>query len=367
MGARVLVVDDSSRNVKLLTELLDAEGYSTIGVKSGEEALKSIEQDRPDLVLLDVMMPGMNGYEVCRAIRANPHSGLLPVVMVTALDPEERVNGLKAGADDFLSKPINQPELFARVASLLRIKTLYDEVQKQRAELENWNRTLEHRVEEGVAELERLSRLKRFFSPQVADVILSAGADDPLRSHRAEITVVFIDLRDFTAFTDTADPEEVMAVLRDYHACMGRIALSHQGTIERFVGDGIMILFNDPVPVPNPAESAVRMALEMRTEFAELADAWSKRGHALKLGMGIALGYATLGAMGFEGRREYGAVGTVCNMASRLCGEAKGGQILVTRRVLGAIENLVVADSAGELTLKGFQRPIPAFNIRALK
>jgi len=179
--------------------------------------------------------------------------------------------------------------------------------------------------------------------------------------------VVFTDLRGYTSFTETADPEEVMGVLRDYHAAMGHIALAHQGTIERFAGDGIMIFFNDPVPMPNPSESAVRMALAMHVEFAKLAAGWKKRGYDLNVGIGIAQGYATLGAIGFEGRRDYGAIGSVCNMAARLCGEAKAGQILVTRRVLGSIEELVDADSAGELTLKGFQRPVPAFNVRGLK
>jgi class 3 adenylate cyclase len=304
---------------------------------------------------------------VCEAIRADSSIGVLPIILVTALDPSERVKGLEAGADDFLTKPINQPELFARVASLLRIKTLYDEVHTQRAKLEEWNRTLEQRVTEGIAQLERLSRLKRFLSPQVTDLILSGNAEDPLRSHRSQITVVFTDLRGYTSFTETADPEEVMGVLRDYHGAMGGIALAHQGTIERFAGDGIMIFFNDPVPLPNPAEAAVRMALAMHVEFGKLAQGWKKRGYDLNVGIGIAQGYATLGAIGFDGRRDYGAIGSVCNMASRLCGEAKAGQILVTRRVLGEIEDVVDADSVGELTLKGFQKPVPAFNVRALK
>jgi class 3 adenylate cyclase/CheY-like chemotaxis protein len=368
MGLKILVVDDTPMNVKLLEDVLTIKGYTVTTAHSGLEALERIDAEPPDLVLLDVMMPGMSGYEVCQRVRENPRHAMLPVVMVTALDAkEERVKGLEAGADDFLTKPVNQPELIARVRSLLRIKSLYDEVQKQRGELEEWNRTLEQRVTEGVAQLERLSRMKRFFSPQVADLILAGETEDPLRSHRAEITVVFTDLRGYTSFTETADPEEVMGVLRDYHAAMGRIALAHQGTIERFAGDGIMIFFNDPVPVPNPAESAVKMSLEMHGEFSTLAEAWKKRGYSLNVGIGIGQGYATLGAIGFEGRRDYGAIGSVCNMASRLCGEAKAGQVLVTRRVLGAVEDLVLAESVGDLTLKGFQRPVPAFNILALK
>ena len=181
---KILVVDDVERNVKLLADILRVKGYDVVTADSGVQALERVENERPDLVLLDVMMPGMSGYEVCQAIRANPAFGILPVVMVTALDSSERIAGLQAGADDFLTKPINQPELLARVKSLLRIKSLYDEVQRQRAELENWNRTLEQRVEDGVAQVERLSRMKRFFSPQIAELILGGGADDPLRSHR---------------------------------------------------------------------------------------------------------------------------------------------------------------------------------------
>ena len=367
MPQTILVVDDQPKNVKLLADILGFKGYDVSTAESGQEALRIIRSAAPDLVLLDVMMPGMTGYEVCEAIRSDPAIKLLPVVLVTALDPSERVKGLEAGADDFLTKPINQPELLARVRSLLRIKTLYDEVQRQSDELEKWNRTLEQRVAEGVAELDRLSRMKRFFSPAVADLILAGGADDPLRSHRAEITVVFIDLRGYTAFTETADPEEIMGVLREYHAAMGELIVAHQGTLERFAGDAIMIFFNDPLPVPNPAEEAIRMSLEMQSRFAALALNWRKRGYDLAIGIGVAQGYATLGAIGFEGRLDYGAIGTSCSLAARLCAQAQGGQTLVSQRVMGKIEDLVVADCIGELSLKGFHRPVPAFNVTGLK
>ncbi len=228
--------------------------------------------ERPDLVLLDVMMPGMSGYDVCREIRADPAHAMLPVVLVTALDPaEERAKGLDAGADDFLSKPVSQAELLARVRSLLRIKSLYDELLRQRGELAELNRTLEQRVADGVSQLEKVSRLKRFFSPQLAELIVAGGADDPLKSHRREITVVFLDLRGFTAFTETADPEDVMAVLGEYHAAVGALVLDHEATLERFTGDGIMVFFNDPVPVPDPARRAARMAIAMQREVTRLA------------------------------------------------------------------------------------------------
>ena len=217
MSAKILVVDDVPKNVKLLADLLGVKGYATCTAASGAEALARLETEKPDLLLLDVMMPGMSGYEVCQAIRANPAHSMLPIVLVTALDPaQERAKGLEAGADDFLSKPVNQAELMARVKSLLRIKQLYDEVNRQRDELAQWNRDLEQRVADGVAELAKIGRLKRFFSPQLAELIIKGGADDPLKSHRREITVVFLDLRGFTAFTETADPEEVMGVLGEY-------------------------------------------------------------------------------------------------------------------------------------------------------
>jgi adenylate cyclase len=371
-AAKILVVDDVALNVKLLADLLAAKGYRTCSATSGAEALKVLAAERPDLVLLDVMMPGMSGYDVCREIRADPAQAMLPVVLVTALDPaEERAKGLDAGADDFLSKPVSQHELLARVRSLLRIKSLYDELLGQRGALAELNRTLEQRVADGVRQLEKVSRLKRFFSPQLAELIVAGGADDPLKSHRREITVVFLDLRGFTAFTETADPEDVMAVLGEYHAAVGALVLEHEATLERFSGDGIMIFFNDPVPVADPAPRAARMAIAMQKEIARLAVGWARRGYELAMGVGIAQGFATIGSIGFPGRIDYGAIGTVTNLAARLCGEARGGEILVSQRVWGLIEGVVegasdglaTAESAGELVLKGFHRPVPAFRL----
>ncbi|MBI1846363.1 MAG: response regulator [Candidatus Rokubacteria bacterium] len=359
-GARILVVDDTPQNVKLLRDVLEARGFRPLTAASGKEALEVLAKEAVDLVLLDVVMPEMSGYEVCRAIRER-HGLTLPVVMVTALDPAtERVKGIEAGADDFLTKPINQAELLARVRSLLRIKSLHDE-------LADLNRSLEARVAEQVGQLDRLSRLKRFFSPQLAELIVSGDAEDPLRSHRREITVVFLDLRGFTAFAERAEPEEVMGVLREYHAEMGGLILAHEGTLERFTGDGMMIFFNDPQPVPNPAERAVSMALEMRARVQALGEGWRKREYDLAFGIGIAHGYATIGAIGFEGRLDYGAIGTVTNLAARLCGEAKADQILITRRLLTTIEDLVSAEPIGELSLKGITRPVPTFNVLGLK
>jgi class 3 adenylate cyclase len=358
--AKILVVDDTPHNVKLLADLLGAKGYDVMTASSGSEALAQIEKAPPDLVLLDVVMPGVSGYEVCRRLRENPATAYLPVVMVTALDPgEERIKGLEAGADDFLTKPISQPELLVRVRSLLRIKSLHDQ-------LADWNRTLEQRVQQQVEQLERLSRLKRFFSPQLAELILAGDAEDPLKSHRREVTVVFVDLRGFTAFAETAEPEEVMAILREYHAELGGLILAHEGTLERFAGDGMMIFFNDPVPVPNASERAVRMALAMRDRGKELTAKWRRLGYELDLGIGIAQGFATIGAIGFEGRWDYGAIGTVTNLASRLCSEAKGGQVLISQRVLAMLGGAVQCDHLGDIEFKGMAQPVPTYLVQHL-
>jgi len=209
--------------------------------------------------------------------------------------------------------------------------------------------------------------LKRFFSPQLAELIVNGEADDPLKTHRRDLTVVYLDLRGFTAFAETAEPEEVMDILHEYHAAMGELIAAYEGTLEHFAGDGMLIFFNDPLPVANPAERAVRMALAMRERVAPLKLKWRKRGHELDFGVGIAQGYATIGAIGYEGRWEYGAIGSVPNLAARLCGDAKPGEILASQRVLASVEDWAETESAGELALKGFHRPMPAFRILRLK
>ena len=358
---RILVVDDNPSNVDILRARLSTHGYEIVTAADGEEGLAAVREHLPDLILLDVMMPKLDGIEVCRRIRADSALPFIPIVLVTAKsDPKDVVAALEAGGDEYLTKPVDQAALLARVKSMLRIKALQDTVQE-------WNRTLEQRVSEQLQQLERLSRLKRFFSPHLAELILAGGAEDPLKSHRREIIVVFLDLRGFTAFAETAEPEEIMSVLREYHAEMGKMILAHEGTLERFAGDGMMVFFNDPVQVPDPAARAVRMIVAMRERLAELLVKWRKRGFELDFGAGIAQGYATIGAVGFEGRLDYGAIGTVTNLSARLCGEAKPGQILITKRVLASVEELLEAEPVGELQLKGLLRPVPAFNIVRLK
>jgi DNA-binding response OmpR family regulator len=372
---RILIVDDNPMNVDILQTRLASHGYETITANDGEEALAIAREKQPDLILLDIMMPKMDGMEVCRELKGDPTLPFMPIILVTAKsESKDIVAGLEAGGDEYLTKPVDQPAMVARIKSMLRMKALYDQVQEQAARLEaqtvqlsEWNRTLEQRVQDEVAKVERLGRLKRFFSPHLAELIIGGGAADPLQPHRRELTSVFMDLRGFTAFAETTEPEEVMTVLQEYHAAMGQIVLDHEGTLEHFAGDGIMILFNDPVPVPNPGEKAVRMALAMRDKMEDLTVRWHKRGFDLGMGIGLAQGYATIGAIGFEARWEYGAIGTVINLASRLCGEAKSGQILLPQRLLGMIEHLVDVEYVGELVLKGFHRPIKAYNVLGLK
>jgi class 3 adenylate cyclase len=366
--ARILVVDDTPANVKLLEDLLGFHGYEVEAATSGEEALVAVRDHVPDLILLDVLMPGLSGYDVCRRIRSDASLAMLPVVMITALeDREERVKGIEAGADDFLSKPVNPPELLARVRSLLRIRRLHETVQRQADQLAAWNRTLEARVTEQVGHVEKLLRLKRFFSPQLAELILAGGADDPLESHRRDITVVFLDLRGFTAFSESAEPEEVMAALSEFHHAMGRRILEYQGTLERFTGDGLMVFFNDPLPIHQPARRAVEMAFAMQEDVLKLSAHWKKKGYALGLGIGISQGYATVGAIGFEGRIDYGAIGTVTNLANRLCDLAEPGHILVSQRVFAEVEDSVFAEDLGDVSLHGFKRPVRAHRLLDLR
>lgn len=365
---RILVVDDNPTNIKILQTRLASEGYDIVTAADGEEALVAAHEQVPDLILLDIMMPRLDGIEVCRRLRSDAGFPFTPIILVTAMaDTKDVVAGLEAGGDEYLTKPIDQGALVARVRSMLRIKALHDKAEGLAAEVGQWNASLERRVAEQVAELERVGKLRRFFSPQLAEAILSGGADDPLQSHRRDITVVFCDLRGFTAFAEISEPEEVMGVLREYHAATGALILEYEGTLERFTGDGMMIFFNDPVPVPDAPERAVRMALAMRDRVGEMSRGWAARGYELSHGIGIAQGYATLGAIGYEGRWDYGAIGTVTNLAARLCAAAGADQVLVSQRVAASVASLVEVDATQALSLRGFHRPVPACCVRALK
>jgi class 3 adenylate cyclase len=286
--------------------------------------------------------------------------------MITAkAGPEDIVAGLEAGAEEYLTKPVDQVALVARVRSMLRIKELHDTVQAQAAALADWNRTLEERVNRQVAELERVGRLRRFLAPQVADAIISSSSEAVLDSHRREVTVVFCDLRGFTPFAETAEPEELLGVLRAYHEALGQLVHRFAGTLERFAGDGLMVFFNDPLPQPDHAARAVRMAAAMRRRVEELAVGWRQRGHELGFGIGVATGYATLGRIGFEGRSDYACLGPVTNLAARLCAAATPGQILLSQRVLAAVPPVVAleVERVPDPELRGVLRPAPVYNL----
>ncbi len=359
----ILAVDDQPANLRLLDAVLSPRGYRVIHATSGEQALELLPSSGVDLVLLDIVMPGIDGYEVCRRIRGAPETAFLPVVMITASGHQEKKRAIEAGADDFVSKPFDQSELLARVASLARIKRYHDTITRQAAELAQWNAELEARVDTQLEELQRMKRLRRFLSPQVAELVINSGDDSFLGSHRREIVVVFCDLRGFTAFAESSEPEEVMGVLREYHTALGELIFRYEGTLERFTGDGLMVFFNDPISLDDPAQRAVEMALAMRDRVATLVEGWSRLGHDLGFGVGIAQGFATLGRIGYEGRFDYAAIGTVTNLAARLCGEADTGQVLVSQRVFSAVEDLAVGEPVGALELKGFSRPIRAYGV----
>ncbi|GGF06240.1 hypothetical protein GCM10011611_09680 [Aliidongia dinghuensis] len=365
---RILIVDDNEANLDIARVRLESRGYEIITATDGEAALERVRRDRPDLVLLDIMMPKLDGIEVTRRLKADASLPFIPIILVTAkADAKDVVSGLDAGGDDYLTKPFDHAALVARVSSMLRIKALHDTVQEQAAELASWNKTLEERVAAQIGEIERVGRLKRFLPPQLAEMIVSASDDRILESHRRDIAVLFCDLRGFTSFAEVGEPEEVMALLDGYHQALGPLIHQFEGTLERFTGDGLVVFFNDPLPCPDPAERAVRLAVAMRDAVALLAASWRKRGHEIGFGIGIAQGFATLGRMGFEGRADYGAIGTVTNLAARLCAEAKDGEILVTARVAAAVEPFADLRSLGEATFKGLSRPTEVSHVIGLK
>jgi len=364
---RILIVDDNETNRDILVARLSQHGYDLKQAADGEEELAAVKEHLPDLILLDVMMPKLDGIEVCKRLKGDATLPFMPIILCTAkADTKDVVTGLEAGADEYLTKPIDQVALVARVKAALRLKELHDQVREQAADLADMNRSLEQRVADQIGEIDRMSRLKRFLAPQIAELVLTSGDETLLDSHRRDVSIVFCDLRGFTAFAETAEPEEVMTVLREYHDSLAGLIHSFEGTLERFAGDGLMVLFNDPLPCPDPCERAVKMAVEMRVRVIDLAAKWRKYGHDLGFGVGIAHGYATLGRIGFEGRFDYAAIGSVANLAARLCSEAKDGQILVDIKVQSAIESVADSEPAGDFTLKGFHRPVRAFNVRGL-
>jgi adenylate cyclase len=369
----ILVADDAPDNRDILQMRLESQGYAVVTAVDGAEALEKTSALQPDLVLLDIMMPKMDGIEALKRIKADAALPFVPVILVTArTDAKDVIAGLESGGDDYLTKPVDHAALSARVRAMLRIKTLHDTVaaqaqrlEQQAADLAALNRTLEERVAAQVAEIERIGRLKRFLAPQVADTIISGG-EAILESHRRDIVVLFCDMRGFTAFSETAEPEDVMTVLGEYHAALGPLVHRYEGTLDRFAGDGLIVFFNDPLPCLDPALRAVRLAVEMRDAVTTLSRSWAARGHEIGFGVGIAQGYATLGRIGFAERFDYTAIGTVTNLAARLCDAAGDGQILVTRRIAAALDSGAEFEPVGDLSLKGLTRPVAVLNVQAL-
>lgn len=361
--ARILVVDDVEANVILLERLLRQRGFSNVDstTESGKVAAMHAASAY-DLILLDLQMPQPDGIAVMEQLKRQSSGGdFLPVIVVSAFsDLDNRIRALGLGARDYIFKPFEVPEVIQRIMNHLEVRMLYRERQRQ-------SEILEQRVREQVAQLERLSRMRRFFSPQIAERIVAGTLGDPLKTHRRDVTAVSIDLRNFTPFTEAADPEQVMVVLREYHSVIGPIILRYQGTIEYFAGDGIMVIFNDPMVTPDSTERAVRMAIEMRDAMAPVMRGWRGQGFEVGMGIGIAEGFATIGTIGFEGRWDYAVVGTVVNLAARLCSEARSGEIIVDRSVVRCIEGAIETEPAGDLALKGFALPVPAHLVKRLR
>jgi adenylate cyclase len=359
-SAVALVVDDSAVNRKLLARLLETMGIESVEAADGRSALDRLHElgGTVDVVLLDIEMPEMDGYATLEAIKADEDLRHLPVIMVSSVEQlESVVRCIELGAADYLPKPFTPPILAARVRSSLAAKHLHDLERDSAARQAELLRTIEQQKQE----------LSRFLSPQVAALVSSPEGQKLLVGHRRLATSVFCDLRNFTPFSESAEPEEVLGVLREYHDAMGALILEHGGTLEHFAGDGMHVFFNDPVPQEDHVERAVRMAVGMRAAFGKLAAGWVKSGFTLGFGVGVATGYATLGRIGFEGRYDYGMVGTAVIAAARLSSVAKADQILLMPRSYTAVESLVIGEAVGEVQLKGFSHPVEPMNIVGLR
>lgn len=354
---RILVVDDSRVNRMTLVKVVETLGHSAVEAEDGRVAidlLRSHPEPPIDAVLLDLVMPELDGYETLRLIKEDEGLATTPVIVVSGVDElESVVRIIRLGALDHLTRPVQPALLGARLNAALADKRVRDVLVENARLVE----TVERQKDE----------LTRFLSPQIAQLVTSPEGEQLLTGHRRRITVVMCDMRGFTSFSETAEPEEVLGVLRAYHATLGRIIVEHGGTLEHFAGDGVMIYFNDPVLQPDHEIMAVRMALAMRDAVADLATGWHKLGYELGFGVGIVAGYATLGRIGFEGRYDYGAVGNAVNLSARLCAEAKSGQVLLDQRTYAAVEESVDVESIGELSLKGLTRPVPAYNVVAMR
>ncbi len=373
---QILIVDDNSTNVDIFQTRLAIHGYDILTASDGEQAVSIARERQPDLILLDVMMPKMDGVEVCRQLKGDSSLPFMPIILVTAKsDSKDVVAGLEAGAEEYLTKPVDQQALVARVKSMLKIKDLHDKTQEQATQISEWNRkleelnrSLEDRVNQQVQQIERLNRLRRFLSPAVAEMVVSERKlFDPEDAHREEIAIICCDLRGFTAFAESAQPEETLEVLRQYQKTIGGLVTKYDGTIDHFAGDGIVVFLNDPVKCEQPARRAVQLAVSMRERVGELIVDWKSHGHDLGFGVGVAFGFASIGLVGFEGRYDYAATGPYVCLAARLCDKAEHGQVLVSQRVHTELDETVKAECIGKIEFKGFRKPLPTYNVLALQ
>lgn len=359
-SATVLVVDDDPLNRAMLSMSIGHLGHAVIEAGNGLDAIEMLAANEVDVVLTDIEMPQMDGYGLLEHRSGDDRLRAIPFIVISGVDEMASIiRCIGLGAEDYLPKPFDPVLLHARLGASLDRKRMTDELQQL-------NEHLAERVDEKVAEVERLNSLRRFVSPQLAEA-LATGGEQILASHRREITAFFCDLRGFTAFSETAEPEEVMDVLREFHHAVGPMIFDHDGTIAQFTGDGMLVFFNDPVTLDDPAWNAVQLAVAMRDRTAELSAEWRRRGHDLELGIGIAVGYATCGEIGFDGRTEYTAIGTVVNLSARVCAIAAGGQILVTNKVCAAVEDRVESLQMGDVEFKGLSRAVPIVEITALR
>lgn len=357
----LLVVDDQPMNVDILCSRLAVHGYDILTAHTGNEALALAMTQHPDLLLLDVMLPTMDGLAVCRQLKAEPSLPFLPIIMVSAKTTvQDIIAGLEAGADDYLTKPVDQAVLVARVQAMLRLKARYDTVQAhatalaaQADQAAAWSRTLEQRVQAQVTELERLGRLKRFVAPQLAEVVVAVGGESLLQRQRREVTMVCGTLQGFSACAAMVAPEQAVAVLQDYYTVLGQQIVQWEGTVEQCAGARLRVVFNAPLPCPDPAVRAVRMAVAMRDQLAPVRDRWRAQQYALDLGIGIAQGEATVGLLSCAGRVDYATLGLVTDLAEGLCDAAQPGQMLLSAPVGAAVAGLVDVAPVTPFTLPG--------------
>ncbi len=347
----VLIVDDEPANLKLLGQLLAPEGFEVQVARSGEQAIKLLQERLPNIMLLDVVMEGMSGYDVCKLVRADEGMRALPIILVTGARPgEEKAQGLNAGADEFLTKPVAREDLLARVRALLRVDTMH-------RQMVDWNRQLEERVATQVREMQKLDQLRNFLPAHVADLV-AEGDDSLLSPRRRRITACFLDLHGFMEFAETAEPEEVMEVLGQYYQAVGGLAEKSGGTVEHFEGSGISLLFNAPVKMDDPEIAAVGFLVDMQKQGAALIKDWEDCGYELRLQLSAASGYASVGVLGFGGRSQYCANGAVMTLTRKLCEQSEDGQVLIDEKTLDVVSDEFETELLGERQLKGFSRPV---------